>query len=569
MCFYCGDDVDNYKRLINHTNGHGLCSDRDRAMRLVKSSDSETKIDVSHIMCKICSKSFEFLEDIVNHLMAKHNLPYAKHAELMITPYRLVDLQCLLCEKSFDYFPKLVSHMNTYHPNDCFSCKDCDQLFNKKRDLSTHVRNYHRKEYPCVRCQENFASNVALRFHRLHAHPSTCNICFQTFSSDSKRLKHMKDEHTSDQATCGFCQQVLSTKQAILRHVTQCTAKLDPSLETVIVDDEEKKVPTKDLRNSIATIINMSTAIPFKFFMSKFRCFYCSKDFQDCDSLKEHTIIQHPQCNVSDKCMKLRNRYDGNKIKIDTANLSCKLCFLSLANLEGLIEHLTTEHKVQCNRSVESLLQPFQLIKNSYPCPLCEEVYRYFGLLLKHVSKNHTGNKYICVFCGQPFRTDPNLRAHVMRHHKVSSNRYECDHCDLIFATYNNLKTHLGKDHGVKMFKCLECPEKFATQYWMQRHMLLVHGEGHKCSYCDKAFIKYSFMVNHVRRLHLKEKNIKCKICAESFFDRQRLKMHMVKHVGERNFHCDICSKKFLWKRNLRAHIASHVRNANVQANIT
>ncbi|XP_075989328.1 uncharacterized protein LOC142985191 isoform X3 [Anticarsia gemmatalis] len=567
LCFYCGLDFDCYKRLIKHTQRHGLCSDEDRAIKLVKSADTEIKLDVSYIGCRICSYSFTNLDDIINHLMIKHDIHYNKNAKLMLTTYKLADLECMVCDKKFDYFAKLVIHMNSSHPSECFSCGECKQIFNKKRDLCTHVRNYHRQSYPCVRCGESFETNVVLQHHRLHAHQSTCNICLQTFSSDLKRLKHMKDDHTSDEVQCGVCHQILSTKQAVLRHAPKCTIKKE-SLETIVVDDEDKKIATKDLRTSIATIINMSTAMPFKFFMSKFRCFYCTRDFTHCDGLKEHTIMEHPQCEVGDKSMKMRNRYDGVKIKIDTSNLSCKLCLETVDDLNSLVQHLTTEHKIQCNITIEDHLQPFKLIKNNYPCPLCDEVYRYFGLLLKHVSKSHTGNKYICVFCGQSFRTDPNLRAHTIRYHSVSNNKFECNQCDMIFPTYVNLKSHLGKDHGIKMFKCLECNEKFTTQYWMQRHMLLSHGGGHKCSYCDKAFIKYSFMVNHIRRVHLKEKNVKCRICTESFFDRQRLKMHMIKHVGERNFHCDICNKKFLWKRNLRAHIASHVRNAN-QAGIT
>lgn len=568
LCFYCGNEVGSYKRLRKHTYNHGLCTDTDKAIRLVKSIDSEIKIDVSYIKCKLCFQSFLNLDNMVDHLISTHDLSFNKDAKLTITTYRLLDLQCLLCDEQFDYFQKLVSHMNTSHPNNSFLCTECDQIFNKMRDLRTHMRNYHKQENTCVTCNATFNSHVALRFHRLHSHPSNCYVCFQTFSSEMKRINHMKNEHIGDQVECGHCKEVLPNTNAVLRHGSKCTAKKDPTLETIVVDDEEKKVATKDLRNSIATIINMSTAIPFKFFI-KFRCFYCSKDFSNCDGLKEHTVMQHPQCNVGDKCMKLRNRHDGNKIKIDIASLSCKLCYEPLLDLNTLIEHLTTEHKVQFNKAVESHLQTFKLIKNNYSCPQCDEVFRYFTVLLKHMSKSHTGNKYICVFCGQSFRTYPNLRSHVKRRHKVSTTTYECNNCGLIFTSCASLKQHLGKDHDVKMFKCIDCQDKFSTQYWLLRHMLVVHGEGYKCTYCDKAFIKNSFLVNHVRRLHLKERNVKCKVCSEKFFDRQRLKMHMVKHVGERNFHCDICSKRFLWKRNLKAHIASHARNANAQTGIT
>ncbi|XP_026743955.1 PR domain zinc finger protein 5-like isoform X3 [Trichoplusia ni] len=561
MCFFCGDDFDTYEVLKKHTKSHGLCSHKDRALKLVKASDSEIKIDVSDVTCEICSKTFSDLDKIVDHLILEHSLPYNRNVELMMSAYRLIDLQCLLCDTKFNYLRKLISHMNNFHPNNCFMCQDCDQKFNKKRDLDSHVRFHHRKEYACMKCQQTFPSNSALHTHRTNAHSSTCNICFKTFSSDSKRLVHMKRDH-DDQTECGFCQRVLTTKQAFLRHAAICTE--NTKKDVIVIDDEEKKQSVKELRSSIACIFNMSTALPFKFFMNRFRCFYCPKDFTTSDDLKQHTLSEHPLCDISFKSMKLRNRYDGVQIKIDISNLSCKLCLEELTDLDDLIRHLTSEHKVNCDKSLESNIQCFKLIKDNFPCPICGEIFRYFGLLLNHISRAHTDNKYICMYCGKSFRTDPNLRAHVSRRHTNLGN-YKCSDCDLVFPTNNALKIHLGAVHGSKIIQCSECLDKFTSQYWMQRHMITIHGTGHKCSYCGKLFIKNSFMVNHVRRCHLKEKNVECSVCFERFFDGQRLKMHMVKHIGERNFHCDVCGKKFLWKRNLRGHMSSHIRNSNAQ----
>lgn len=567
MCFYCGEDLNTYECLRNHTKSHGLCTDDDRAIRLVKASDNEVKIDVSDISCKMCSDGvsvFTNINDIINHLILNHNLPYNKDVELMITTYRLVDLQCLHCNYNSEYFRKLISHMNTVHPNNCFQCNECEHKFNKKRDLDSHMRTHHKKDFSCLNCDQDFPTNAALLSHRSNAHPSTCNICCQSFSSNSKRLKHMKRNHNTDGNQCSCCLKVLPTKQAFLRHVTQCIVKPNTKQITVIVDDDDKKKSVQEIRNNLACIFNMSTALPFKYFMNKFRCFYCSKDFNTCDELKEHSVSQHPHCDISLKSMKLRNRFDGVRIKIDTSSLSCKLCFKSLRDLDELFDHLDAEHKAKCDRSVENYLLSFKLIKDNFPCPMCGEIYRYFGSLLKHISRSHTDNRYICVYCGKSFRTDPSLRTHISKRHTNVSN-YKCSYCELAFATNYALKIHLGAVHGYKVAQCTECSDKFTSHYRMQRHMLSSHGTGFKCNVCGKLFIKNSFMVNHTRRCHLKEKNVQCTVCFKRFFDTQRLKMHMVKHMGERNFHCDICGKKFLWKRNLRSHMSSHNRNANTQ----
>ncbi|XP_028156446.1 zinc finger protein 62 homolog [Ostrinia furnacalis] len=557
ICFYCGEHINDYSDLRQHTIDHGDCTDNDRAIKLVKAGDAEVKIDVSDITCKLCLVSFMYFDDMLTHLMLDHHLPYNKDVPLALTTYRLVDLKCVFCDSSFNYFNKLVSHVNLKHPVNQLYCHDCNQKFNKKRDLESHIRARHRSEYVCMKCPVTFDSNAALQKHKATSHASLCNVCFEPFSSDTGRANHIKKVHfDNDILQCGFCLKILSTKIAFLNHASKCNVKDSKDyIETV---DDDKKPTVVQIRNNIACIINMSTALPFKYFMNKFRCFYCAKDFTECDDLKEHTVVEHPICNSKLKCMRLRNREAGAKVKLDVSTLSCKMCFEPMKDLDYLIDHLVVEHKAQYDKAVDHNVQPFKLIKDDFPCPFCAESYRYFSSLLKHISENHTENNVICPFCGVTFRADHNLRFHISFKHKTGN--FKCTVCDLSFPTKAHLRDHSGSVHGDKVAQCQECLEKFTTLYAVQRHRINVHGLGHKCSYCGKLFTKKSFMVNHVRRLHLKEKNVECSVCFERFFDANALKMHTIKHVGERNFHCDICGKKFLWKKNLIGHMSSHIK---------
>ncbi|KAJ2939891.1 hypothetical protein O0L34_g6593 [Tuta absoluta] len=562
MCFFCGEDLPTPGDLRAHTDTHRPFSVGDRAMKLVKASDSEVKIDVSIVDCKICDESFPNLEEIVSHLSHKHKLAYNKDVDLSIAQYRLVDLKCIHCGEVFDFFYTLFKHTNSVHPSDCFVCDNCGQTFNKKRDLQLHIRINHKNEYNCSKCPLSFESNSALHTHKTNEHRSSCNVCLKIFTSNSKRLKHMKLEHDFANLQCGLCFRVLSTKQAFFTHASRCTMQKNNYKEKyVLTKSETKRPPVKLMRNNIACILNMSTAILFKYYMNKFRCFYCPKDFVESDELRQHTILEHPLCDTKLKSMKLRHRKEDG-VKVDVSTLSCKLCFDHIPDLESLINHLISEHKAKYDKSVPNILQPYKLIKDNYCCPDCGEKYRYFGMLLRHIGREHTGNRKVCIYCGKCFRTDPNLRAHISRYHTAA--KYHCTHCEADFSSSNDLQIHLGSKHGVKVAECPECHEKFISSYRVQRHMINVHGMGHKCCYCGKLFTKHSFMTSHVRRLHLKEKNVECSVCFEKFFDSQRLKMHMVKHVGERNFHCDLCGKKFLWKKNLRGHMASHIKHGNV-----
>lgn len=559
ICFYCGEDVKEYNELRQHTRNHGRCLDDSRALRLVKAADAEVKIDVSEIICNLCHETLPDFDQTIDHLINKHNLPYNKDVKLPIVSYRLSDLNCLLCDQKFSYLNKLVNHVNTDHPNDCLVCVECQQKFNKKRDLDAHFRTKHRNQYTCSKCALNFSTSSELLSHKSNVHPFLCNICFKPFPSLKKRLQHIESTHTDTVLICGFCS-LNSDRTEFLEHASKCN--VDKDANGLVTMDYDRKPSVKQIRDNIACILNMSTAVPFKYFMSRFRCFYCPKDFNECDDLKHHTIMEHPLCDTKLKSMKLRNRHDGG-IKVDISALSCKICFEVLQDLDTLIDHLICEHKINYNKSIPVNLQPYKLGKENFPCPICGEVYRYFRTLLNHVGNKHTDNKNICVHCGVSFRNLPNLRSHISRQHKVA--HFKCESCDLQFTSNNYLQTHLGRIHGNKIVECETCKEKFTSVHEMQRHKIDVHTTGHKCTYCHKLFTRNSFMVNHIRRTHLKEKNVQCSVCHEKFFDTQRLKMHMVKHYGERNFHCDVCGKKFLWKKNLKGHMASHIRNNQYQ----
>lgn len=563
-CFYCGEEIPVYDDLKKHTKAHGPCTELDRAIKLIKTDEAEVKVDVSDVTCEVCNKRYSNVDEIVTHLIDEHKLSYNRDVKLLISTYRLKDLRCLLCEnQKFKVISKLVAHVNNDHPNQNVNCDVCNQTFNKKGHLDAHMRFKHKSSYKCLKCCSNFNSYGALQEHKLKSH-AICNICFVQFSSQKRRLKHMKVEHANEALKCGFCLKSMRTRLGFLRHAAKCTVKSVNKSEqrTFIIDDDQKKPSVVLIRNNIACILNMSTAIPFKYFMSRFRCFYCTKNFSDCQELREHTVVEHPICDVNFKCMRLRNRQEGF-IKIDISLLSCKMCYENFSCFDTLLDHLISEHKASYDKTIDSNIQPFKLVKNNYPCPMCNEIYTHFSTLLKHIGQAHTDNKNICMHCGKSFRNLPNLRVHIANHHRTTGS-YKCNRCHLEFSSNKYLQTHLGRIHGAKVFDCPECNDKFSSNYAMQRHMINIHSSGHKCPYCGKLFTSNCFMIDHVKRTHLKEKNVECRVCSERFFDTQRLKTHMIKHNGERNFHCDVCGKQFLWKKNLRGHMSVHSKSIDV-----
>ncbi|XP_030033831.2 zinc finger protein 62 isoform X2 [Manduca sexta] len=567
LCFYCGKSYTEYDEFKKHTKSHGDCNTKDYALRMIKGSHIEIKIDVSEIVCDICNEPFDRFDEIVDHLICKHKLEYDKNVDIPYQEYRLADFRCLHCEQQFSYFGYLVNHVNNAHPQNSFICDDCGVSFNKKRDLAVHFRNYHRQGgYPCDQCLLNFETFHTLRRHQNNIHYRQCNSCGLRFASLSLLQKHINIDHPDDGSyKCNYCSKELHSAQGLNQHKSKCKVKLithvEPGNSVTPVDSIEarKNLNLKQMRQNIQCILNMSTAIPFKFF-SKYTCFYCSSKYVEFEELRDHTALEHPVCDLKSKYMS-KCKGERVSVKIDISVLACKLCCLPMLGLTELTDHLISEHKANYDKSITGCLEPFRIVKDNIPCPLCTMAFRYFSTLQRHMNAVHSNNNRICDFCGKSFRNVTNLKVHISYTHTGTC---ECHICGAKYKNQWCLARHKAKHHDVKDYKCTKCAEQFHSQYQRQKHLIKVHDEGHKCTYCGRMFTRNSFMKDHIRRTHLKEKNVPCSVCNEKFFDNYLLRMHMVKHEGERKFTCEVCGKAFLRRSNLSSHKEMHKKYGHV-----
>ncbi|XP_013164615.1 PREDICTED: zinc finger protein 62 homolog isoform X2 [Papilio xuthus] len=569
LCFYCGESYADYNDFRKHTKSHGPCTTKDYSLKLIKGNQIEIKIDVSQISCEKCNETFKTLKEIVDHLVEKHGLDYDKTIDTKIQEYRLLDFQCLHCDLQFKYFGFLINHVNSTHPRNNYICDDCGATYNKKRDLTLHFRHNHRKGgYPCTECLETFKSHNLLRKHQNDYHFRKCKICGVNFATYSMLLKHVQSEHPDDgTAKCPHCAKQLHSPQGLKQHIHKCKVnfiKIDHPVDDNFTDvllQPKKKQNLKQIRQNIQCVLNMSTALPFKFF-AKYCCFYCSNKFVEFDELKEHTLLEHPICDLQSKSMK-KCKGERITVKVDIANLSCKICGEHFENLDILIDHLIIKHAVNYDKSISGCLEPYKVIKDNMPCPFCpNRIFRYFGILLRHINSEHSNNNRICDFCGRSFKSVTNLKVHITYAHTGAC---ECNICGTKYKNQWCLSRHKAKHHNAKDYKCPKCPELFQSQYHKQKHLIQNHNIGHKCSYCGKMFTRNSFMNDHIRRTHLKEKNVVCSVCNEKFFDNYLLRMHMVKHQGERKFNCEVCGKAFLRRSNLSSHKEMHKKYGHLQ----
>lgn len=311
------------------------------------------------------------------------------------------------------------------------------------------------------------------------------------------------------------------------------------------------------MRKNIACILNNSTAIPFSHAKSKFNCFVCQEGFHRCNVLQQHFRAEHAsyKFNAQDNILKRINK--STSLKLDIADLNCKLCQQPFDDLKSLIDHLTTDHDVDYDKSAKDIVQPFRLQDEDLSCHICGEIFVYFIKLVTHLNKIHEVKKYICDLCGKSFK---DISAYNLHGWQVHGPGYQCSECGRRCTNSSLLREHMASTHGKGKFKCTECSAEFTSVYKRKKHLISVHRAkdvpaSFKCTHCGKVFTCTSQRNVHVRKVHLQEKNEVCPICHAELFNKTRLNLHMVKHLRERNHVCDICGKKYQWKKNLKCHM--------------
>ncbi|RHY35906.1 hypothetical protein DYB38_008887 [Aphanomyces astaci] len=116
--------------------------------------------------------------------------------------------------------------------------------------------------------------------------------------------------------------------------------------------------------------------------------------------------------------------------------------------------------------------------------------------------------------------------------------------CHHVFEDAQSLKDHL-------------------TQHTWGPHTIHMAPNGHKtfvCLSCGKSVTDRKVLRKHL--LTHQEKRFLCSFdgCDKKFYERAKLKRHMLVHTGEKSFVCafDGCGKQFAYKANLKTHLRTH-----------
>ncbi|XP_051900607.1 PR domain zinc finger protein 5 isoform X2 [Pristis pectinata] len=354
----------------------------------------------------------------------------------------------------------------------------------------------------------------------------SCPQCESSFRSQDILAEHLQSLHQKPneekEFKCRNCGKKFPIKQALQRHVLQCT-------ENVLPDDSS--------RSFQCSVCSISFSSESSFEQHKEACkgdarFVCKADscgkrFKSKDALKKHK----------------ENVHTGNSRK----RLMCSVCNKKCSSAATLQEH--------------------RKIHEVFNCQECDKKFISANQLKRHMITHSEKRPYTCEVCSKSFKRLDQVTAHKIIHSEDKP--YKCKLCGKGFAhrnVYKNHKKHkdLGKlcisTHSEERpFQCEECKALFRTPFSLQRHLLIHNSERtFKCDHCDATFKRKDTLNVHIQVVHDGHKKYKCDLCDKAFVTPSVLKSHKKTHTGEKEKICPYCGQKFASNGTLRVHIRSH-----------
>lgn len=138
---------------------------------------------------------------------------------------------CRFCDEEFNKYDQFQSHVKTHENTDKpYQCKTCKKHFSLRGNLNMHMRVHMEvKPLQCELCDRRFRYKSNLNRHvKSHSDvkPFECPMCHKSFGQQSYLTSHMK-VHTGEKPyTCEKCGVKIAQRSNHIRHVKNCQGKL-------------------------------------------------------------------------------------------------------------------------------------------------------------------------------------------------------------------------------------------------------------------------------------------------------------------------------------------------------
>ena len=255
-------------------------------------------------------------------------------------------------------------------------------------------------------------------------------------------------------------------------------------------------------------------------------CYFCNLcDFQS-DTKRElnnHKFFDHEE-NFCNECGKKFSEYRDLKKHMDSfhANLNCSYCGKIFMNRHKLKSHEWNH----LNRETGPLKEKTSSKKETSGfCNICGKFMLNVDAHIKQIHERIylKNQELMCKICGLHSKTKNDLEKHMKYSHEAT-NPEPCPYCG---KEVKRLDIHLKRN------KCdLPENERFPK-------------ERVKCEQCGKDFSSPHSLSQHIKKIHLNQKNEKCEQCDYRTYTKSNLYMHVKRmHEGRSlKVECVHCNK--------------------------
>ncbi|XP_034252653.1 zinc finger protein 184-like [Thrips palmi] len=462
---------------------------------------------------------------------------------------------CKICVKSFSHIANLWRHIKTSHAQENpFRCDICRKDFSLRRELIAHrlgtINKYCRLGKK-PELSSLITANPRIKYgNRGRYECSECKLKFITFT-DAKAHERI---HTGEKPfICYKCnEREFRLRKTALKHVTLCKGKVE--LQPQISQDNHEHssaaavtVPNLTLHNVVKKSLKKAKSCNVD------KCSKCGKVFSSGVGLSNHL-----KTNCARKCISCLKF-----VPFKTFFKHYRQCFTAAHSSSALPEIISGEALNLNNDSadVKNVVKSESNVTDgpkAESSPVPRKLMR-FDMTVREMWKKQLNEDGVltltCAFCGRTSVNRKSLHSHITKH---SSKRFrnartpgkypgfmrpklKCDICMKTFSSASSLEYHKLTHKKVKCEKCeltfpasMErthlCTAKVkseSTQLSGMEFGVLPEKRviQYTCHLCKKKFHTRKMLYQH-KKMHIKVKIFKCKMCNNSYSDAGALKAH-------------------------------------------
>jgi len=450
--------------------------------------------------------------------------------------------------------------------------------------------NTRMKKYGCDVCGKIFLKRIEIIEHfrtslcfpespfDLEHNSSTYNLDNNSENSISciNKINNLKSNNTKMTNKCRICQNVIGNDNFIKNHQIFYTkgnnlCNICSVLNSIAYGNnhhlkEKYTWKCKTCGQSFTQLSVLKAHICFFPKNKLFNCYKCHKSYKNLNALEKHKTIHKLHCNICYKQFFKQSSLKDHKRKHNSRS----------------INHYNIRLKY-LNHNVLSHTQRVPSSSQNYECSRCSKVFHKRSEIISHIFENHQEDysKYSCDKCTSVCDASQDYIL------CLGKNYYKCDVCPQSFTTSHRLQQHYGWHLGIDSFKCEFCPKTFSKcslylsherthtgekpfrchfcgKWFPETSNLNIHLKPYKhfvCNICQKSYTQLSSLLFH-KRIHAKEKRLENKNCNQL----STMEVHTRRPCTRRKqLKCNVCAKSFFYSWALSAHLKIHQNNKNVK----